>query len=100
MRSWVSFIFTRRIRRRRFPITWRCSLLVFVLILLFFVIVRARLSVDDPGKMQHLMEEIDSFISKQSHEVIGHGYERYAGYLTVLGMFILLSCLLGRDTRV
>ena len=71
------------------------QVVVFVLILLFFVIVRARLSVDDPGKMQHLMEEIDSFISKQSHEVIGHGYERYVGYLTVLGIFILLGCLLG-----
>ena len=71
------------------------QLVVFVLILLFFVVVRARLSVDDPGKMQHLMEEIDSFVTKQSHEVIGHGYERYVGYLTVLGIFILLSCLLG-----
>ncbi len=71
------------------------QLVVFVLIILFFVVVRARLSVDDPGKMQHLMEEIDSFVTKQSHEVIGHGYERYVGYLTVLGIFILLGCLLG-----
>src|ERR1019366_10483869 len=57
------------------------QVVVFVLMLLFFVIVRARLSVDDPGKMQHLMEELDSFVAKQSHEVIGHGYERYVGYL-------------------
>src|ERR1017187_9793298 len=71
------------------------QLVVFVLILLFFVVVRARLSVDDPGKMQHVMEEIDSFVAKQSHEVIGHGYEQYVGYLTVLGIFILLGCLLG-----
>jgi len=71
------------------------QLVVFVLIILFFVIVRARLSVDDPGKMQHLMEEIDSFIAKQSHEVIGHGYEKYVGYLTVLGIFIMLGCLIG-----
>src|ERR1022692_5007929 len=71
------------------------QLVVFVLIILFFVVVRARLSVDEPGKMQHLMEEMDSFVAKQSHEVIGHDYERYVGYLTVLGIFILLSCLLG-----
>ncbi len=71
------------------------QLVVFVLIILFFVVVRARLSVDDPGKMQHLMEEIDSFIAKQSHEVIGHGYEKYVGYLTVLGIFIMLGCLIG-----
>ena len=71
------------------------QLVVFVLIILFFVVVRARLSVNDPGKMQHVMEEIDSFVAKQSHEVIGHGYEQYVGYLTVLGIFILLGCLLG-----
>ena len=71
------------------------QLVVFVLMLLFFAVVRMRLSVDDPGKMQHLMEEMDSFVNKQSHEVIGHGYERYTGYLTVLGIFILLGCLMG-----
>ena len=27
--------------------------------------------------------------------MIGHGYERYVGYLTVLGIFILLGCLVG-----
>ena len=59
------------------------ELLVFVLLVLFFIVVRARLSVDNPGAMQHMVEDIDSFVSEQSHEVIGHEYERYVGYLTV-----------------
>ena len=71
------------------------EILVFVLLVAFFVIVRARLSVDDPGALQHLMESIDSFVSKQGDQVIGHGYERYTGYLTTLGMFILVCCLIG-----
>jgi len=71
------------------------QLLVFVLLILFFTIVRARLSVDNPGPLQHVMESINSFIGNQSHEVIGHGYERYVGYLTVLGLFILIGCLIG-----
>ena len=71
------------------------QLLVFVLLVVFFVIVRARLSVDDPGALQHTMESINSFINDQSREVIGHGYERYVGYLTVLGLFILVGCLIG-----
>ena len=71
------------------------QLLVFVLLVLFFAIVRARLSVDDPGALQHTMESINSFINEQSREVIGHGYERYVGYLTVLGLFILVGCLIG-----
>ena len=71
------------------------QLLVFVLLLLFFIVVRARLSVDSPGPLQHTMEGINSFISEQSHEVIGHEYQRYVGYLTVLGLFILVGCLIG-----
>ncbi len=71
------------------------QLLVFVLLILFFAIVRARLSVDNPGSLQHVAESINSFIANQSHEVIGHGYERYVGYLTVLGLFILAGCLIG-----
>jgi len=42
-----------------------------------------------------VIESINSFISEQSQEVIGHDYERYVGYLTVLGLFILVGCLIG-----
>ena len=71
----------------RAPITnyMAMQLLVFVLLVLFFAIVRARLSVDDPGALQHVIESINSFISEQSQEVIGHDYERY----------VLVGCLIG-----
>ena len=71
------------------------QLLVFVLLVVAFAIVRARLSVDNPGPLQHTMEGIDSFVAKQGHEVIGHGYDRYTAYLTILGIFILVCCLIG-----
>ena len=71
------------------------QLLVFVLLVVSFAIVRARLSVDNPGPLQHTIEAIDSFVGKQGHEVIGHGYEQYTGYLTILGIFILVCCLIG-----
>ena len=71
------------------------QILVCLVLLAFFIVVRVRLSVEDPGPLQQTMEAINSFISEQSHEVIGHGYERYVGYLTILGMFILLGCLIG-----
>ena len=71
------------------------QILVFLLLLVFFIIVRMRLSVDNPGPLQHTVEGINSFVADMSHEVIGHGYERYVGYLTVLGMFILVGCLIG-----
>lgn len=71
------------------------QLLVFVLLLLVFVLVRMRLSVDDPGALQHTFESIDTFVSTQAHEVIGHGYEKYTGYLATLGIFILSCNLIG-----
>ena len=60
------------------------QLLTFVLLVLFFIYVRVRLSVDKPGASQHLVELLDSFVSTQSHEVIGHEYERYVGFLSAL----------------
>ncbi len=71
------------------------QILVFLLLVIFFFIVRARLSVENPRPLQHSIEGINSFIVNQAQEVIGHGYERYVGYLTVLGMFILAGCLIG-----
>ncbi|HZP23716.1 MAG TPA: F0F1 ATP synthase subunit A [Terriglobales bacterium] len=71
------------------------ELLVFVLLILFFIAVRIRLSVDNPGALQQMVESLNSFVATQSYEVIGHEYERYVGYLSVLGLFILLGCLIG-----
>src|SRR5579864_6586499 len=71
------------------------QILVCLILVLFFIAVRVRLSVDSPVAFQHSMVSINSFIAEQSHEVIGHEYQRYVGYLTVLGMFILVGCLIG-----
>src|SRR5271169_3665595 len=46
-----------------------------------FVMVRSRLSVENPGYVQHVFESINSMISQQGHEVIGQGYERHTNYL-------------------
>jgi F-type H+-transporting ATPase subunit a len=71
------------------------QILVCLILLFFFIIVRVRLSVENPGALQHTMESINAFVADQSHEVIGHEYERYVGYLTILGLFILVGCLIG-----
>jgi len=71
------------------------ELLVFVALLLYFVAVRATLSVDQPGPVQHLAEMTNEFVGSQSESIIGHGYERFTTYLTVLALFILLANLMG-----
>jgi F-type H+-transporting ATPase subunit a len=71
------------------------ELLVTGILLLYFVAVRLSLSVDRPRPLQHLAEAINGFVSEQSESIIGHGYERFLTFVTVLGMFILLSNLVG-----
>jgi len=71
------------------------EILVVLLLLVFFVAVRASLSVDKPGGLQHLAEATEEFIADQAHGVMGHGYERYIPYAVVIGFFILLGNLLG-----
>jgi F-type H+-transporting ATPase subunit a len=79
------------------PITnaFAMELLLFVLLLLWFVLVRVSLSVEKPGAVQHLAELTHGFVGEQSESIIGHGYERFVSYLTVLLVFILLGNLLG-----
>ena len=71
------------------------ELLVFAILIVFFLIVRARLSVDKPGGMQHVVEILQDYMNGQAEQVIGHGYERFVPYVMALGYFILLANLLG-----
>ena len=69
--------------------------LVVALLTLFFIAVRANLSVDRPGALQHTMEGIEGFIGNMGNEIIGHHYPPYQAYLVALGLFILSCNLIG-----
>jgi F-type H+-transporting ATPase subunit a len=71
------------------------EVLVVLLLTLFFIAVRIRLSVDNPGGLQHTMEGIEGFIGNMGEEIIGHHYHPYHAYLVALGMFILTCNLIG-----
>ena len=79
------------------PITnaFAMELLVFVILLAYFLIVRSSLSVETPGAIQHLAEMTNEFVSEQGHQIIGESSDRFISYLTALGLFILLSNLMG-----
>ena len=53
--------------------TFAMEFLVFVLLMSFFLLVRASFSVDRPGALQHIVESAEGFIQNQSHDIIGHG---------------------------
>jgi F-type H+-transporting ATPase subunit a len=72
------------------------ELLVVAIIIVLLPIVRSRLSVDNPGKLQHLFELTYQFILDQIHEVgIHHGAEGYVPYFGTLFVFILFMNLIG-----
>jgi F-type H+-transporting ATPase subunit a len=79
------------------PITNYVSMqvLVVALLIVVFAAVRARLSVDNPGGLQHVFEGLQGFISNQSSEIIGHHSEGFTGFLLALFIFILTCNLLG-----
>jgi F-type H+-transporting ATPase subunit a len=79
------------------PITNACAMEVLVVLLLtvFFVAVRVRLSVERPGSLQHVMEFLYGFIGNMAGEIIGHKSEKFVPYLMALGMFILTCNLIG-----
>lgn len=71
------------------------ELLVALLLTIFFIAVRTRLSVERPGALQQTMEGIYGFVNNMADEVIGHHAPKYVPYLMTLGMFILTCNLIG-----
>ena len=71
------------------------ELLIFAGLLLYFVLVRVSLSVEQPKAVQHMAEITHEFVSEQSEGIIGHGFERFVPYVTVLALFILIGNLMG-----
>jgi F-type H+-transporting ATPase subunit a len=79
------------------PIPNYIAMEVFVILIMMvgIVILRRSLSVENPGKFQHMMEVVVQFIQGMSEEIIGHGSSRYVPMLGTLGIFIVLCNLLG-----
>ena len=71
------------------------EVVVFLMLLLFFILVRVTLSVEKPGPAQHVAEMLHGFVSDQAEAIVGHGSERYVAFVSVVFVFILLCNLLG-----
>ena len=71
------------------------ELLVAVLLVAFFVAVRATLSVDKPKPLQQVAEMIHEFTGTQAEQIIGHHYEQFQAFVTVIFLFVLACNLEG-----
>ncbi len=71
------------------------EIFVVLLILAGVMVLRRQLSVENPGKFQHIMEVAVEFVRDLAHEIIGHGSDRYVAMLGTLGLSIVISNVLG-----
>jgi len=79
------------------PITdaFALELLIAALMLAFFLAVRFTLSVEKPRPVQQFAEMVHEFVGGQAEQIIGHGYERFQSFATVVFVFILSCNLIG-----
>jgi F-type H+-transporting ATPase subunit a len=71
------------------------EILVIALLMAVALAVRVSLSVDRPGKLQLVFENIYGFVADQAHEIVGHGYKPRLAWFSMVFIFVLASNLLG-----
>ena len=71
------------------------ELLTVVIILVLFAVLRSRLSVENPGKLQHLFEVIYGFIKGETNDNIEHHGGRFVPFFGTIFIFILFMNLMG-----
>jgi F-type H+-transporting ATPase subunit a len=69
--------------------------LVFVLLVVIFAVLRARLSAANPGKLQQTFELFYGFVRGQAENQMGHSALRYLSFFGTIFIFILVSNLIG-----
>lgn len=71
------------------------EIVVALLIVVLLTMLRPRLSVDRPGKMQHIFEMIYEFLRGQIDDIIGHHGRVHIAFLGTIFVFILFMNLIG-----
>lgn len=71
------------------------QILVAVILIVLFAILRTRLHVERPGKIQQTFELIYKFVADQADEIVGHHSHQYVPFFGTLFLFILFANLIG-----
>ncbi len=65
-----------------------------------FSFLRTRLSVDKPGKLQHIFELFYEFVHASSEEMMEHGADKYIPFFGTIFLFIFCMNTLGPHSRL
>lgn len=71
------------------------QILIAVIMITLFLVLRAGLSVDKPGKLQHVFELIHGFVKEQADDQVGHDGHHHIVLFETLFVFLLLANLIG-----
>jgi F-type H+-transporting ATPase subunit a len=72
-----------------------CEILVVLFITVLFAFLRTRLSVDKPGKLQHIFELFYEFVHASSEEMVEHNPNKYIPFFGTIFLFIFCMNTLG-----
>lgn len=71
------------------------EIIVFFILVLFFVLVRATMRVEKPGTLQLAAEGVYEFVDGQGESIIGHGREPHMAFAATILLFVLLCNMFG-----
>jgi len=71
------------------------ALLVLVICLILFPLATRRLSRDNPGPLQHMLELVVGGLRDLLHEIVGHDSDRFLPIIGAFATFIFLSNIFG-----
>jgi F-type H+-transporting ATPase subunit a len=71
------------------------AFLVLVISAIFFPLATRRLSRDNPGRLQHILEVTVGALKNLLHEVIGHDGDRYLDIIGAFMVFIFIANIFG-----
>jgi F-type H+-transporting ATPase subunit a len=72
-----------------------CEILVVLFLVVLFAFLKNRLSVERPGKLQHIFELFHEFVHASSEEMVGHGASKYVPLFGAIFLFIFCMNSLG-----
>lgn len=71
------------------------QLLLAAVIIVVFAVLKPKLSMDKPGKMQHIFEAVYNFLYSESKSNVGHHGHHYLSFFGSIFIFVLFGNLLG-----
>lgn len=71
------------------------QLLLAAVIIVVFAVLKPKLSMDKPGKMQHIFEAVYNFLYSESKSNAGHHGHHYLSFFGSIFIFVLFGNLLG-----